>query len=229
MSSKNRSCFTCRHRCICFKGLSDRELETIESSRTVKEFPQDETIIHQGEEASFVCFIYSGKAKVFTTDDKGKKLLVKINSESEMLGSEILFRKNEFSFSAVAIENTSVCIVSSNAIMKMITVNGEFAAEMVRRENEMITFLIDRMYIISNKQMHGKVAEILLYLSKEVYKSDTFTLTLSRKDISEYMAMALENVIRILREFHNDKIISISNKKITINSFPLLEKLKEIG
>jgi CRP/FNR family transcriptional regulator, polysaccharide utilization system transcription regulator len=228
MSTKIRSCITCHHRCICFKGLSESELETIENNRVVKDFLKEEIIIKQGSAASSICFIYSGKAKVFA-EEKNRKLLIKINTETDMLGSETLFGKNIFSFSASAIEDTSVCMISNNVIMKMIMNNGVFAAEMVRRSNAMIIFLINRMYVISNKQMHGKVAEILLYLSKDVYKSNTFILTLSRKDIAEYIAMAMENVIRILREFHNDKIISISNKEITINSFPLLEKLKEIG
>ena len=77
--------------------------------------------------------------------------------------------------------------------------------------------------------MHGRLADAILHLSREVYKSESFELKLSRKDIADFTGMSTESAIRILKEFHNDKIIDLDGKKLKINSFQILEKLSEIG
>jgi CRP/FNR family transcriptional regulator len=41
--------------------------------------------------------------------------------------------------------------------------------------------------------------------------------------------MSTESAIRILKEFHNDKIVNIDGKMMEVISFPLLERLSEVG
>ena len=47
--------------------------------------------------------------------------------------------------------------------------------------------------------------------------------------MADFCGMSTESAIRILKEFHNDKIISIEGKNVKILSKQLLESLSEFG
>jgi CRP/FNR family transcriptional regulator len=54
-------------------------------------------------------------------------------------------------------------------------------------------------------------------------------MLLSRRDIAEFCGMSTESAIRILKEFHNDKIVNINGKIVEIISYQLLERLSAVG
>ena len=77
--------------------------------------------------------------------------------------------------------------------------------------------------------MHGRLADVLLYLnSSEFNNTDVFS-HITRQDIAELSGMALESVIRLLSEFKEDGLIRLDGKKIVINNEELILKLSEIG
>ena len=79
------------------------------------------------------------------------------------------------------------------------------------------------------RQLRGRVAFILSYLSKEIYKSAKFNLPISRREIAELVDMRVENVVRILSEFRRDNIIRIEGTGIEIVEPEKLEWIKMHG
>jgi CRP/FNR family transcriptional regulator len=82
---------------------------------------------------------------------------------------------------------------------------------------------------LAHKQVNGKVADVIIYLSRSIYKSDSFTLSLSRKELSEFAGCSTENVIHTLTKFHREGILSVSGKQIEIKDFDRLEKISKVG
>ena len=69
---------------------------------------------------------------------------------------------------------------------------------------------------LTHKQMHGRIADALLYLSNEIYANSIFEVHLSRQDLAEMTAMTKESAIRILKELKDDNIIDYDNNRFTI-------------
>ena len=86
--------------------------------------------------------------------------------------------------------------------------------------------LYDKLISLTQKQMHGKIADALIYLSEKIYNSLEFELTVSRQDLADMTAMSKDSAIRILKELEKDGIIIINGRKISI---PGMELLKEIS
>lgn len=82
---------------------------------------------------------------------------------------------------------------------------------------------------LAHKQVNGRIADILLYLSKNVYEDKLFTLTLSRQELAEFAGCSKENVIHTLRNFDTDGIIKVSGKNIEIINFERLQKVSKSG
>jgi CRP/FNR family transcriptional regulator len=72
------------------------------------------------------------------------------------------------------------------------------------------------MVSLTQKQMHGRMADGLLYLSKDFYDSESFDMHLSRQEIADITAMSKDSAIRILKDFERDGIIRLQGSKISI-------------
>ena len=81
----------------------------------------------------------------------------------------------------------------------------------------------------TQKQNLGRVADSMLFFSKEIYNNLTFSLPVSRQDLGDLLGMTRESACRILTDFHNDKIIEIKGRKVTIVNEELLNQISERG
>ena len=79
------------------------------------------------------------------------------------------------------------------------------------------------------KQLNGKLANTLLYLNREEFKSVDVFSHITRKDLAELSGMAIESVARILSEFSNEKIIELKGKNIKIKNLELLKSISKNG
>jgi CRP-like cAMP-binding protein len=77
--------------------------------------------------------------------------------------------------------------------------------------------------------LHGRLADILLCLSRKIFKTESFDLPISRSDLSDLTSMSTESVIRILKDFKDDKIIDMNNKSITLLDIPRLDNISAKG
>jgi CRP/FNR family transcriptional regulator len=64
--------------------------------------------------------------------------------------------------------------------------------------------------------MPGRVADLLLYLKNEIFKSNPFDTHLSRQELADMTSMTMESFIRILKEFKLAGIISVEGTNIHI-------------
>jgi CRP/FNR family transcriptional regulator len=64
--------------------------------------------------------------------------------------------------------------------------------------------------------MPGRVAETLLYLKQEIYKSNKFNVDLSRQELAEMSNMTKESLVRILQQFKESNLIKTQASEIEI-------------
>jgi CRP/FNR family transcriptional regulator len=64
--------------------------------------------------------------------------------------------------------------------------------------------------------MSGRLAEILLYLSDEVFHTDDYEMILTRQELGEMTSMAKECVVRILKELEDSGVIYSDSSRIKI-------------
>jgi len=95
--------------------------------------------------------------------------------------------------------------------------------------NESTAQIYGRFYTLTKKQLHGRLADILLCLANRIFKSNSFDLPLSRADLGDLTGMSTESVIRMKKEFKDDGLIGISCKRIDLLDINRLERLSEFG
>jgi len=206
----------CNEKIKCFSSLTHEEVELVKNSRTRIFYHKGETLAKQGAYSSYILYVIDGVAKEFIEGDKNRITNFKITTTGEFIGLSAAFNSSVLNYSAIALTEMEVCLMEKNAITEIIKSNGSFAFNIVQRysEHEAELYLILKNLLY--KQMNGRIADVLLYLSSDKFKNFEIFSLLTRKDIADFANVSTENTVKILKSFEKDSIIELSDKNINI-------------
>ncbi len=87
----------------------------------------------------------------------------------------------------------------------------------------------NRFFFMTHRQSYGRLADLLLCLSGNIFRSPKFDMGLTRKELAELAGMSTENVVRVLKSFQNDGLIEVDGKSFIIINPDGLRRLCTIG
>lgn len=222
-------CEKCNQMAPLFQCLSAEELEIINRDRYSVRFNEGEVILKQGTQANTIISVIEGFARKYMEGFNGRKLILDFVKPWQLVGAPGVHNLGKYNFSVVAIKDTLVCFMDAANFTEVIGLNGEFAKAYVKLCSGNYGRSLERMVSLSQKQMHGRIADALIYLSKEIYESDSLGPDISRQDIADYTSMSKDSAIRILKEFERDQIIRLNGKKIEVIDNTRLQSISVNG
>ncbi|MEJ2005241.1 MAG: Crp/Fnr family transcriptional regulator [Cyclobacteriaceae bacterium] len=211
-----------------FKALSPSELECVDRARTEITYKKGEILCKQGSFIANTIFVKKGLVKIYI-EGADNPLIISLEKEGYFIGIPSLFGDGVFHYSAEALTDVQVCQVDINVYREMIRNNAEFAARVLQKANEDIVTAYDRMYSITHKQIHGRFAELLGYLSEDIYEANPFDLTLTRKDMAELIHSSPESVSRLMKEFRDDGLVDSNGHSMKIKDKDRLRQISMFG
>lgn len=210
-------------------SLSEQEINyIIENSKDVT-YQKKDIIFKQDTFTSHVMFIKSGLVKVFKEGRSGKSIILKIATPGNFLGLISIFGESTFQYSATAIEDCSITFIDIKVFYEIIEKNGKYASYLLKKLSSDNLYMFDKLLSQYQKQLPGKIADLILYFSELIYKSTSFEFPLTRNELAEFAGTTKESMIRTLTEFKNDKIIELDGKSVKINSIDIVKTLSKIG
>lgn len=227
--SKTANCTECGRKSTCFHSLESNDLQIVEDSRVELRFRTGETICKQGAFASQITYLHSGLVKIYLETGNETDLILNVISAGQLIGLPSLYNNKVCQYTAVAIEDSIVCSIDIKVFDKYIRSNGDFAAEIIYELNRNTSISYARFLALTQKNLHGRIAESLLYLSDEVFKKDEFVNSLSRKDMAELAGTSCESVTRVLSSFKSDGIIEMEGKSVKLSNKTKLRQISEHG
>jgi CRP-like cAMP-binding protein len=221
-------CEGCQLKTLFFTNINKDQLGVICDHRYEMKFRKGDIIAKQGDEIQDFMYLKTGLVKIFKTDNHHDQILT-IAKPLDFVSMLSVFSDKLYQYSITAIENTTICNIKIDIIKKLIEEDGNFALNLLTKLSKATDSLINVRVEISKKNLRGRIAYILNYFADNIYKSQSFELPLSRKEIAEWISMTTENVIRIMSEFRQDKIIVINGKIIDIINKEKLNKICDVG
>ncbi len=213
----------------CFDELSEEEKKLIEENKVVVNYKKGETICKQGAFASHIIYLREGLCKVYL-EGKDKNLILKISPSNKLIGlTSIYDGNNVFLYSASTYINSTVEMIDINLFKQLINQNPKFAFRIINILNENTVQTYGRFFCLTNKQLHGRVADIILCLADRIYKSQRFNLPLSRGDLAELTGMSTESVVRVIKDFKDEGYIIQDGKDFEIKNYGMLNKISHLG
>jgi CRP/FNR family transcriptional regulator len=223
------SCIVENKHSACFDVLTEEEKEILAKNTVDIRYKKGEVIAKQGSFASHVIYLTEGLAKVYI-EGRNKDLVLKIVPPDHFIGlSSIYEGNNAFIYSAAPYIDSEASLIDVNVFKNLIRRNPKFAYEMINIQNENAAQVYGRFYCLTRKQSHGLVADLMLCLSTRVFKTDKFCLPITRNDLADLTGLSIESVLRIMKEFKEDKLIETKGKNIEILNLESLRKISQFG
>ncbi len=222
-------CDHCNERIPMLATLKPEESQILNENRHEVRYKAGENIIKQGTASANLGFLTSGLAKEYIEGYDNRDLILDVLQPWAVFGGPGIYVDMRYHYSVTALEDSTVCFIDTTTFKKVIRVNADFAEEFLKYCNTCSTRTFGRFLSITQKQMHGRIADVIIYLAEKIYNSLSFGLSMSRQDIADFSGMSKDSAIRILKELENENIIEANGKHITIHKMDLLKEIAAKG
>lgn len=200
----------------CFQLISKQELASLSENRTQVSYLKGETLFKQGAFAPHVLFIQSGLVKVYLQTGSNKAQNLWIGRSGDFLAFSSMFGEKVFNYSAVALKEVEILMIDKESIRTLLMNNAEFAFRITSKNYTSENHLLEIVASLSYKQMRGKLASALIYLTSETFSNEDVFTYLSRQEIADFASISVESVIKFLKEFEKEGIIALKSRQISI-------------
>lgn len=211
------------------QDLSDSDQEILKHKKKQLIYSRGENIIKQGAFANYVIYIQSGLVKVYLQTAPGKRVNIRIAGPGDYLAISSLFGEEFYTYSAVAIKEAEICMIDKEGLRQLLHSNTEFALGITTQNIRCESHLFNLISSISQKQMRGKLATALLYLSSDAFLKEDIFKHLTRQDMAEFAAITTESAIRYLKEFEKEGMVVLKGKDIRITDLARLTDIARKG
>jgi CRP-like cAMP-binding protein len=222
-------CVDCEFRDVVFKFLDDSSIDEMCNHKEEQFFHKGEVINHEGEKINTFKYLKSGLVKLYRRTSTGEEQVITITRPFEFVSNMSIFSEERYQYSVSAVEDSVVCLVKLDFIKELFLKNGAFAMGLLTKISMINDKIISQTLDIRQKNLVGRVAYVLLYFTKEIYKSRVFDLPVSRKEVADYIGMSTANVIRTLSDFKKEGIIRVFGKTIEVVDLEKLEVISKRG
>lgn len=212
-----------------FEELFSGDLEILEQHKTRITYLKGENIFKQGAFAPYIMYVVNGLVKIYLQTGYDKQINLGIAQSGDFLAFASVFGENIHTYSSLALSDTEVCMIEKESLKKALLHNPKFALEVTSKNYRNESHLLEILKNVSYKQMRGKLASALLYLSQEEFAKEEIFSFLSRQDIADFASISTESAIKFLKEFEKEGILSLKGKDIEVLDFEKLNSISKNG
>lgn len=198
-------------------------LNQLAQNKTRITYLKGETIFKQGAFAPYVIYVVSGLIKVYLQTGYEKQVNISLANTGDFLAFASIFGENIHTYSTQAMKNSEICMIEKEKLKEILLQNPQFALEITSKNYRNERHLLEIIKNLSYKQMRGKLASGLLYLSQEEFLKENVFEFLSRQEIADFASISTESAIKFLKEFEKDNTIKLRGKGIEITDRKKLE------
>ncbi len=222
-------CNQCLFKVISCQYINPVEFRKLQESSRRVHYAKGEVILKQDVKSTHLVFLQSGIVKFCLEDDSGKGLILTIIRAPSMIGGADAINEGLNLYSVKAIEDCDICFIDYQVLLEIAMTNSLFMLKLMEMMTGMFKTSILNFISLAHKQVNGRIADILIYLSANVYMNSSFMLSLTRKEIAEFAGCSTENVIHTLSKFHREGILEVTGKKINILDAGRLKRISKVG
>lgn len=202
-----------------FDLLSDDEADLINGRLLRKEYGKGEYLFRENTFSKGVYIVRRGRVKIFQTNSEGKQSIVYFYKRGEFFGYRPLLAQEPHPVSAAATDSVSIMFIPRDSFLEVLDNSPSLAKELLTSLTKEFSVWVNKLTAFSQYGVKERVALSLLILNKLYQAEDknrSMVISISREDLAGFVGTAKETVVRMLRTFKDEKIITTSGPKIRI-------------
>ncbi len=209
--------------------FTDEQTRRLKDNSFVVSHRKGEDIFTQERPISHLMYLSEGLVKIYKRDPKKHSVIIKLVVPNHYIGLFSSFHDTRYHFSAAALEDCEIIYINNQIVHELVLENGQYAMQLIKQFSVDGMLFMNKLTYYPQKQVAGRIAEVLLLFAYEIYKNEQFILPLSRQELADLVFSTKESVSRTLTEFKNDRMIEINDRQIHLKSIDLLKMLSKLG
>ena len=212
-----------------FSGLESHDLDLLAGLAIGKPYKKGELIFSEGDPGDGFYIVAEGQTKVFKTSSEGKEQILHIFGPGEPIGEVAVFAGIPFPANAQALAKSSLLFFPREAFTKLIAREPSLAMKLLAVLSKRLRQFTVQIENLSLKEVPGRIAGHLLFLSREQENRGEVELTISKGQLASLLGTIPETLSRIQGRMATEGLIAVSGRRITLLDYEGLEILAETG
>ena len=223
------ACSNCSLSGICLPmGLDPGELERMDGIVT-RSAPmhEGEHLFRVNDPFKALYAVRSGSIKSYSVDSEGREHVLGFHLPGELLGLDAIYPERHMC-NAVALDTAAICILPYEQLTALAGKIEGLRGQLFRL---MSKDLADATTLAGDFTAEERIASFLMNLSRRFelrgFSAKEFNLTMSRRDIANYLRLAPETVSRVFTRFEKDELIAVERRTVSLLDFSKLGALSQ--
>ena len=207
--------------------IDSKFIDVIAKRSSKRRFDAGEFIFSEGDEATFLPAVLSGRVKMVRYPEPGKEVIIGTFGEGELFAIPPALDGKRFPATAVAMEESRLAFLPRPDFLAMMAESREFSATVMERMCGLLRDRTETVQILATQSAEHRVASVLLRLAGENANGFPYKVKHRRQDIAEMCGLTIESTIRSIRKLADRGLVNIIHGKIHIESVdPLRDFIK---
>ncbi|KUG07289.1 Crp/Fnr family transcriptional regulator [Solirubrum puertoriconensis] len=200
------------------QGCSSEELAALEASLTCRTYAEDQMLYTAGSEPVGLYLLLRGWVKVSRWSDDGKEQIVRLAQAGHALGYRCLMANTPHANSAVALEETTLCLIERTTLRRVLASSPRLANALGTLLAADLATAEARMLQLTYKPVRARLAEALLQLlrTNQHATREPNTLVISRDNLAALVGTTKETLCRLLTSMKDLGMLTTERQGIRV-------------
>jgi CRP/FNR family transcriptional regulator len=210
-----------------FNGLSPQQLDKIAGIVSDKEYKKGDLVFSDGDDGIGFYIVISGRIKVFKVSPDGKEQIMHIFGPGQPFAEVPVFEGSCYPANAEAMDHSRLFFFQKKGFVELIQQNPSLAMNMLASLSQRLKQFSNLVESLSLKEVPGRLASYILYLSDKNGSIDEFQLDIAKSQLASLLGTIPETLSRIFTKMAGKEIVRINGPLISILDRTGLEDLAE--
>jgi CRP-like cAMP-binding protein len=201
-----------------FSGLSAPIKKRLAAHKTIISIRANKPIFNEGSEPKGIYRILNGKVKKFTTTNFGTDHIFYVCKEHEYLGYHAILSEELYSDSAAALTDCELEFIPKSDFLYAVDKSHLLSQKLLKSLSHEFGVFLNAYKLLAKHTVRERTAINLLILDYK-FKTDSNTETVirvNRDDLSSMVGTAKESLVRMLKDFKEEKLITTNGRSIYV-------------
>ncbi|MBM4055020.1 MAG: Crp/Fnr family transcriptional regulator [Planctomycetes bacterium] len=204
-----------------FNSLTNEQLKILFEAGITKNFPKERIIVYQHDPGDTFYIVVTGKVKITLLNEDGKEIVLSLLKEGDFFGEMSLLDNETRSASAVAIENTTLFLLTRIQFHKLIATYSDILTKIFKEICARLRHANEKIESLAFLDVYGRTIRLLQQLAHDQGEKTKNGIEISHapthKEIASMVGASRETITRIIKVLkENHTLVSYKGRKVIL-------------
>ena len=203
-------------------------LEKLQLTKDVIHFKKGDFLFQRDQKSIGFFFLKKGIVRCYRSLPNGKEQTFHLKAKGDWVGFRDTIANTAYNHSSVCVDDVEACFIPKELLEEMIQKDPNFQSLIFQQMAKEWRESENHVLSLGTKQVHSKLAELLITLHRSSSSSDFIELKITREVLASIIGTKTETLVRALSDLKARNWISVDKNRILIKDLDSLKHLSEL-